>query len=61
MWLRSLESPILKVQSSLVGLEALKEDAGGFLDCMGRLRGDTRALCPGCGRYTCDGGVRWLF
>jgi hypothetical protein len=61
MDLRSVESPILREQSHLSGLVALLEDGGGFLDCMGRLRGDATALCPGCGRTTCDGGVQLLF
>lgn len=59
--LRSVESPILRQQSHLSGTTALLEDCGGFLDCMGRLRGDTIACCPDCGRTTCDGGVQLLF
>lgn len=59
--MRSSESPILRAQPFLSGIAALKEDAGGYFDCVGGLRGDNGALCPGCGRSTCDGGVQVLF
>jgi hypothetical protein len=52
--LRSFDRSGIVSDVPLRDTTALRVDAGGFLDCMGQLRGDISTLCPSCGRMTCD-------